>query len=166
MRPQVNLRPYHDTGLAAHGEWKKYPKIGHIHREVNYSVYILEFKDSLGPCFTDTGQILGYLWAVTLQSWMVVKGNVFWIYTASSTTLGAAAVTVSPCSGARLSPFAPSFCHLMGLEKAVATHCSVLAWRIPGTGEPGGLPSVGSHRVGHNWSDLAAAAGVGPWKGI
>ena len=43
-------------------------------------------------------------------------------------------------------------------EKAMATHSSVLAWRIPGTGEPGGLPSMGSHRVGHNWSDLAAAA--------
>ena len=36
-------------------------------------------------------------------------------------------------------------------EKAVATHSSVLAWRIPGTGEPGGLPSMGSHRVGHDW---------------
>ena len=36
------------------------------------------------------------------------------------------------------------------LEKAMATHSSVLAWRIPGTLEPGGLPSVGSHRVGHN----------------
>ena len=35
---------------------------------------------------------------------------------------------------------------------------SVLAWRIPGMGEPGGLPSMGSHRVGHDWSDLAAAA--------
>ena len=35
-----------------------------------------------------------------------------------------------------------------------ATHSSVLAWRIPGTGEPGGLPSMGSHRVGHDWSDL------------
>ena len=35
------------------------------------------------------------------------------------------------------------------------THSSVLAWRIPGTGEPGGLPSMGSHRVGHDWSDLA-----------
>ena len=44
------------------------------------------------------------------------------------------------------------------MEKAMATHSSVLAWRIPGTGEPGGLPSVGSHRVGHDWSDLAAAA--------
>ena len=36
------------------------------------------------------------------------------------------------------------------LEKEMATHCSVLAWRIPGTGEPGGLPSVGLHRVGHD----------------
>ena len=40
----------------------------------------------------------------------------------------------------------------------MATHSSVLAWRIPGTGEPDGLPSVGSHRVRHDWSDLAAAA--------
>ena len=39
----------------------------------------------------------------------------------------------------------------------MATHSSVLAWRIPGTGDPGGLPSMGSHRVGHNWSDSAAA---------
>jgi len=43
----------------------------------------------------------------------------------------------------------------------MATHSSVLAWRIPGTGEPVGLPSMGSHRVGHNWSDLAAAEGYG-----
>ena len=40
----------------------------------------------------------------------------------------------------------------------ISTHSSVLAWRIPGTGEPGGLPSMGSHRVGHDWSDLAAPA--------
>ena len=40
----------------------------------------------------------------------------------------------------------------------MATHSSILAWRIPGTGEPGGLPSMGSHRVGHDRSDLAAAA--------
>ena len=43
------------------------------------------------------------------------------------------------------------------LEKGMATHSSILAWRIPGTGEPGGLSSMGSHRVGHDWSDLAAA---------
>ena len=39
--------------------------------------------------------------------------------------------------------------HFHALEKEMATHSSVLAWRIPGTGEPGGLPSMGSHRVGH-----------------
>ena len=42
----------------------------------------------------------------------------------------------------------------------MATHSSVPAWRVPGTGEPGGRPSMGSHRVGHDWSDLAAAACV------
>ena len=42
------------------------------------------------------------------------------------------------------------------LEKEMATHSSVLAWRIPGTGEPGGLQFMGLHRVGHDWSDLAA----------
>ena len=40
--------------------------------------------------------------------------------------------------------------HFHALEKEMATHSSVLAWRIPGTAEPGGLPSMGSHRVGHN----------------
>ena len=43
----------------------------------------------------------------------------------------------------------------------MATHSRILAWRIPGMAEPGGLPSMGSHRVGHDWSDLAAAAAVG-----
>ena len=56
-----------------------------------------------------------------------------------------------------LSDFAFTF-HFHALEKEMATHSSVLAWRIPGTGEPDGLPSMGSHRVGHDWSDLAAAA--------
>ena len=46
----------------------------------------------------------------------------------------------------------------MELEKAMATHSSTLAWRIPWTEEPGGLPSMGSHRVGHDWCDLVAAA--------
>ena len=44
------------------------------------------------------------------------------------------------------------------LEKEMATHSSGLAWRIPGMGEPGGLPSMGSHRIGYDWSNLAAAA--------
>ena len=56
-----------------------------------------------------------------------------------------------------LSDFTFTF-HFHALEKEMATHSSVLAWRIPGTGEPGGLPPMGSHRVGHDWSDLAAAA--------
>ena len=60
-------------------------------------------------------------------------------------------------SRTRLSDFTFTF-HFPALEKEMATHSSVLAWRIPGTGEPGGLPSMGSHRVGHDWSDLAAAA--------
>ena len=46
----------------------------------------------------------------------------------------------------------------------MATHSSVLAWRIPGTGEPGGLQSMGSHRVGHDLSDLAAAAAANNCK--
>ena len=44
------------------------------------------------------------------------------------------------------------------IREEMATHSSVLAWRIPGTGEPGELPSMGSHKVGHDWSHLAAAA--------
>ena len=49
----------------------------------------------------------------------------------------------------RLSDFTFTF-HFHALEKEMASHSSVLAWRIPGTGEPGGLPSLGSHRVGHD----------------
>ena len=56
-----------------------------------------------------------------------------------------------------LSDFTFTF-HFHALEKAMATHSSTLAWRIPGTREPGGLQSMGSHRVGHDRSDLAAAA--------
>ena len=52
----------------------------------------------------------------------------------------------------------PFTIHFHALEKEVATHSSVLAWRIPGTGEPGGLPTMGLHRVGHDWRDLAAVA--------
>ena len=68
-----------------------------------------------------------------------------------------AAVHWVPRSLTRLSYFTFTF-HFHALEKEMATHSSVLAWRIPGMGESGGLPSMGSHRVGHNWSDLAAAA--------
>ena len=59
-------------------------------------------------------------------------------------------------SRTQLSDFTFTF-HFHALEKEMATHSSVLAWRISGMGEPGGLPSMGSHRVRHDWSDLAAA---------
>ena len=61
-----------------------------------------------------------------------------------------------------LSNFTFTF-HFHALEKEMATHSRVLAWRISGMGEPGGLPSLGSHRVGHDWSDLAAAAYLFHW---
>ena len=65
-------------------------------------------------------------------------------------------------SQTRLSDFTFTF-HFHALEKEMATHSSVLAWKIPGTGEPAGLPSMGSHRVGHGWSNLAEAAGAA-WR--
>ena len=55
--------------------------------------------------------------------------------------------------------------HSHALEKEMATHASVLAWRIPGTGEPGGLPSMGSHRVRHDWSHLVVVVVVVVVKG-
>jgi len=64
-------------------------------------------------------------------------------------------------SWTRLSDFTFTF-HFHALEKEMATHSSVLAWRIPGMGEPVGLASMGSHRVRHDWCDLAAAAAVSP----
>ena len=60
-------------------------------------------------------------------------------------------------SWTRLGNFTFTF-HFPALEREMATQSSVLAWGIPGTGEPGGLASMGSHRVGHDWIDLAAAA--------
>ena len=60
-----------------------------------------------------------------------------------------AAVNGVAKSRTRLSDFTFTF-HFHALEKEMATHSSVLAWRTPGTGEPGGLPSVGSHRVEHD----------------
>ena len=62
-------------------------------------------------------------------------------------------------SRTRLSDFTFTF-YFHALEKDMATHSSVLAWRIPGTGEPSRLPSMGSHGVGHDLSDLAVAAAV------
>ena len=60
-------------------------------------------------------------------------------------------------SRARLSNFTFTF-HFHALEKEMATHCRILVWRIPKTEGPSGLPSMGSHRIRHDWSDLAAGA--------
>ena len=62
-----------------------------------------------------------------------------------------------------LSDFTFTF-HFHALEKEMSTHSSVLAWRIPGTGETGGLLSMGSHKVRHDWSNLAAAAAASIWR--
>ena len=74
-----------------------------------------------------------------------------------------AAVHGAAKSRTRLNDFTFTF-HFHALEEEMATHSSVLAWRIPGTAEPGGLPSMGSHRVGHDWSDLASAAAAEPYR--
>ena len=58
-----------------------------------------------------------------------------------------------------LSDFTFTF-HFHALEKEVATHSSVIAWRLPGIAEPGGQPSMGLHRVGHDWSDLVVMQNI------
>ena len=72
-----------------------------------------------------------------------------------------AAVRDVATSRTRLSDFTFTF-HFHALEEEMATHSRIVAWRMPGTEEPGGLPSMGLHRVGHDWSNLAAAA-ESPW---
>ena len=88
--------------------------------------------------------------------------SLFWLYSTFTWKIHGqrSLVGCSPWaakSWARLSDFTFTF-RFHALEKEKKTHSSVLAWRIPGAGKSGGLPSMGSHRVGHNWSDLAAAA--------
>ena len=68
-------------------------------------------------------------------------------------------------SQTQLSDFTFTF-HFPALEKEMATHSSVLAWRIPGTKEPSRRPSMGSHRVGHDWSDLATAKQKFFWNSL
>ena len=102
-------------------------------------------------CFTHGSVYIGEGNGTPLQSSCLdnpMDGGVWW-----------AAVHGIAESRTRLSDFTCTF-HFHALEKEMAIHSSVLVWRIPGTGEPGGLLSMGSHRVGHNWSDLAAAAAV------
>ena len=78
----------------------------------------------------------------------------------NSPTLARENKTLVAKSRTGLSDFTFTF-YFHALEKEMATHSSIPAWRIPGTEEPNGLLSMGSHRVGHDWSDLAAAAAGG-----
>ena len=133
--------------------------------EVRRWISLLSFKEmnlySSWP--TDTLCPLGLAWALLLVS-RPHQGRRKWhptpILLPGKSHGWRSPVGCSPWveqSRIRLSDFTFTF-HLHALEKEMATHSSVIAWRILGTGEPGGLPSMGSHRVGHDWSDSAAAA--------
>ena len=99
-------------------------------------------------------------WSFILWDFMIYNGTALQCSCLESLMEGGAwwvAVHEVAKSQTRLSDFTLTF-HFRALEKEMATHSSVLAWRIPGKGKPGGLLSMGSHRVGHDWSDLAATA--------
>ena len=68
-------------------------------------------------------------------------------------------------SQTQLSDFTLTF-HVHAVEKGMATCSSILAWRIPGTAEPSGLPPMGSHRVGHDLNNLAAAAAIADYPSL
>ena len=122
--------------------------------------------------------VVGWCWVLYSNAFLCVSSH-YLIGEGNGTTLqhsclenpmdgGAlvAAVHGVAKSCTRLSDFTFTF-HFHALEKEMATHPSVLAWSIPGTREPARLPSMGSHRVGYDWSDLAAAAaGYTPKDGI
>ena len=105
-----------------------------------------------------------------VRTWHFVYGSLFLVLISNGTPLQYSCLENPMDRGAwktalhgiaegrtQLSDFTFTF-HFYASEKEMATHYSVLAWRIPGMGEPGGLLSMGSHRVGHDWTDLAATA--------
>ena len=123
----------------------------------------------LKPAWTSGSSQLTYCWSL---AWRILSVTSVWDGEGNGTPLqysclenpmdgGAwwAAVHGIAKSRTRPSDFTFTFA-FHTLEKEMAAHSSVLAWRTPGTGKPGGLPSMGSHRVRHDWSDLAAAAAV------
>ena len=109
--------------------------------------------------------IISLYWAVFNKLYKLLKeyiGSEFGVHESSCTTRPIVYMKLFP-KGPHWNRWNNWVIHMIqmwfsALEKEMATHSSVLAWRIPGMGEPGGLPSMGSHRVGPDWSDLAAAA--------
>ena len=128
--------------------------------------FLLIFKNRTHLFFIEDSRIISLLWWCSKNFTMlylhVGEGNGNSLqYSCLENPMGGgawwAAVHGVAKSRTRLSDLTFTF-HFHALEKEMATHSSILAWRIPGTEEPSGLPSMGSHRVGHDWSDLAAAA--------
>ena len=130
----------------------------------------------IGHCCCIEIQLIFAYWSCTLPSCWIISLRIFlWIprifYREGNDTQLQYSCLENPMDGGawqaavhgvaksrtRLNDFTFTF-HFHALEKEMATHSSVLAWRIPGIGEPHGLQSMGSHRVRHDWSDLAAVA--------
>ena len=134
--------------------WKPHGKLSQTLQTLVRKItnLLLKFQSEYQDVFLETRTLLGESNGTPLQCSCLenpMDGGAWW-----------AAVHGVAKSRTWLSDFTFAF-HFHTLEKEMATHSSVLAWRIPGTGEPGGLPSMGLHRVGHDWNDLAAAAAAG-----
>ena len=131
---------------------------GNIHVSMLVSQIILP-----SPSPTESKSLLIYMCLFCCLAYRVIgegNGNLFQ-YSCLENPMNegawlAAVHGASKSFGTRLSDLTFTF-HFHALEKEMSTHSRVLAWRIPWTTEPGGMPSRGSHRVGHDWSNLTAA---------
>ena len=139
----LSLLPVPST-LQTHGCW--FPIYPQIRIHMHWMVFSLLKQHWILPLCLEYHQLTVFMWGVR---------RVF--PTTITPVLDLLSVHGVAEGWTQLSDFTFTF-HSHALEKEMATHSSVLAWRILGTGEPGGLPSMGSHRVRHNWSNLAAAA--------
>ena len=144
-------RKQHWPSTARGEAWEGVERLGHS-------------KERWSSRLTLESSLFFFLTPIQLESWRAGEGDGTLLqYSCLENPMdgGAWWATIHGVSKSRtrLTDFTFTF-HFHALEKEMATHSNVLAWRIPGTGEPGGLPPMGSYRVGHEWSDLAAAAAV------